>query len=55
MLSLCPVTYSMFSLLQHAAEVEKKQNEAENKKCMGQVVQAGYAALLKQRSSLCVV
>jgi hypothetical protein len=22
--------------------VEKKQNEAENRKCMGQVVQAGY-------------
>ena len=31
----------LFSFFQHAAEVEKKQNESETKKCMGAVIQYG--------------
>ncbi len=38
----------VFIYFQHAAEVEKKQNESESKKCMGSIIQYGNIIQVRQ-------
>ena len=42
----------IYFLFQHAAEVEKKQNESETKKCMGSVIQYGNVIQVGHASSM---
>ena len=40
------------NIFQHAAEVEKKQNESETRKCMGSVIQYGHVIQVRNIFSI---